>query len=115
MGKKLNLTIEQGADFSHRLIWKDANKVPIDLTNYDARLQIRSKIDSPNFLIELTVANGQISLGGVNGTIDLKIDAITTTGLNWTTAVYDLELISGTGFVTRLIEGNMRLSHEVTR
>ena len=111
----LDFNIEQGATFSHRLEWKDSREQPIDLTGYTARMQVRAKKSSDTVLVELTTANGRITLGGANGTIDLKIEATVTAGFNWTKGVYDLELESGAGFVTRLVEGNVTVLLEVTR
>jgi hypothetical protein len=111
----LDFNIEQGATFSHRLEWKDSKQQPINLTGYTARMQVRAKKSSDTVLVELTTANGRIVLGDADGTIDLEIDATTTAGFSWTKGVHDLELESGTGFVTRLVEGNVTVVPEVTR
>ena len=49
-----------------------------------------------------------------SGTIGVIISAATSSNLTFATAKYDLELTSGTT-VTRLIEGDVQLSKEVTR
>lgn len=88
---------------------------PINLTGYTARMQIREDITSGTVLISLTTENGGITLGGVFGTITLLIMASVTAAIAWTTAVYDLEIISPSGIVTRLVEGRITVSPEVTR
>ena len=112
---RLNLKIEQGATFSHRLFWKDASRTPIDLTGYLARMHVREDKSSVGILTELTIANNRITLGGVNGTIDLSITATDTAAITWLRGVYDLELESPTGVVTRLVEGTVIVATEVTR
>lgn len=88
---------------------------PVDLTGFTARMQIRSSLSSIVVIHELTTANGGITLGGAAGTVGLLIPAATTTSFDFTTAVYDLELVSGSGVVTRLLSGKITLSKEVTR
>jgi hypothetical protein len=49
------------------------------------------------------------------GTISLDRTATQTTLLPAGTYVYDLELIAGSGTVTRLVQGELLISAEVTR
>jgi hypothetical protein len=85
-----------------------------DLTNYTARMQIRSSIDSEDVIIELTTENGRISLDA-DGGIALFIADTDTAALDFTNAVYDLELIPPGGGADRILEGRVTLSPEVTR
>lgn len=87
---------------------------PVNLTGYTARMNIRSTVDATTILHSLTTENSGIALGGAAGTVDLLISATNTALFTFGTAVYDLELISGT-VVTRLLSGNVTLSKEVTR
>jgi hypothetical protein len=109
---KLNLTCPQGSTFSKSLTYKlDDN--PVDLTGYSARLQVREFFYSPDPVLNLTNSSG-ITLGASAGTIQILIDATTTSGLLAGDYVYDLELVAG-GTVTRLIEGKFVVTPEVTR
>lgn len=110
-----DLTIEQGATFTHQFVWNDSNGVPIDITGYTARMQIRQTVGSVGFEVELTTENGGITLGGALGTVDLLISATATAALDFLAAVYDLELVSPTSIVTRLVKGSVVLDKEVTR
>lgn len=111
----LNLTIEQKAAFSRRLIWKDKDGKRVDLTGYTAKLQIKNAASDVTPLFELTTANGRIALGGKNGQIDLSITGADTTAITtWTKGVYDLVVISATSVPTRLIEGTVKVSPGVT-
>jgi hypothetical protein len=90
-------------------------QAPKDLTSYTARMQLRSSISSATVLLELTSGNGDIVLGGTEGSATLVLTATQTAALSFSTAVYQLELVSGAGVVKRLASGTITLSKEVTR
>lgn len=110
----LDFTIEQGATFNLLLTWK-INTVLVNLTGYTARLQARVDVEDTETVLLLTTENGGITLGGALGTISLDRTATQTTLLPAGTYVYDLELLAGTGTVTRLVQGELNISPEVTR
>jgi predicted MFS family arabinose efflux permease len=110
----LDFTIEQGATFNLLLTWK-INDIPVNLTNWTARLQARVDVEDTETVLTLTTENGGITLGGALGTISLDRTATQTALLPAGTYVYDLELISGVGAVTRLVQGELDISAEVTR
>jgi hypothetical protein len=109
-----DLLIEQGATYSQVITYKD-NGVAVNLTGYTARMQVRATLESASTLVELTTANSRIALGGAAGTITLTISATDTAGLTAGRGVYDLELVSGSGIVTRLLQGVATISRNVTR
>jgi hypothetical protein len=109
-----DILIEQGATFSESMVYKDQG-VAINLTGYTARMQVRSTLESASTVVELTTANGRIALGGTAGTITLTISATDTAALTSGRGVYDLELVSGSGIVTRLLQGVCTISRNVTR
>lgn len=113
---RYDLTIEQGATYSKTLTWKDSNKAAINLTSYTARMQIRETKESTTTLAtsEGTSPSIVITLGGALGTILITMTAAITAAFTFDTAVYDLEMILS-GAVTRLLEGDVFLSKEVTR
>ena len=110
----LDFTIEQGATFNLLLTWK-IDTVPVNLTGYTARLQARVDVEDSEVIVSLTTSNGGITLGGSAGTISLDQTATQTTLLPAGTYVYDLELISTNSTVTRLVQGELLISPEVTR
>jgi len=113
---RLNIEIEQGTTFSVPLTWSDETGTPVvGLNTWTARMQIRDKISSATMLFELTTLNGGITLGSNVGEILLFISDTDTTSFTWTSGVYDLEMISPTGAVTRLLQGNVKIIDEVTR
>ena len=110
----LNFTIEQGATFNLLLTWK-IDGTPVNLTGYTARLAARVDVEDTEVILSLTTSNGGITLGGALGTISLDQTATQTAVLQTGEFVYDLELQSGGGQVTRLVQGQLTVSAEVTR
>lgn len=110
-----DILIEQGATFQLNLVWKDSGGTPINLTGYTARMQVRQKIADTNPLLSFTTENGAITLGGALGTIAITGLATLTDALTVKSGVYDLELVSPGGIVTRLIEGAVTITPQVTR
>ena len=111
----VNLEMRQGNTWTKQLVWKTTANVPINLTGYSARMQIRRGIKNPEFLAELTTVNNKIVLGGSLGTITLKLAASETSLLPAKECVYDLELQSPDGTVVTLVEGSVSISPEITR
>jgi hypothetical protein len=109
----LDFTIEQGATFNLLMTWKIDN-VAVNLTGYTARLQARVDVEDTETVLSLTTGSG-ITLGGALGTISLDRTATQTAVLPTGEFVYDLELQSGGGVVTRLVQGQLTISAEVTR
>jgi len=121
---KYSFTVEQGSTFERQLTYQDSNGVPIDLTGYSARMQIRPSPGSPTLYLTLSSSlrpdgtglnmNG---LTGVNpttsGTIGIVISAATSSLLTFDEAAYDLEIYSAS-YASRIIEGRVKLSKEVT-
>jgi hypothetical protein len=78
-------------------------------------MQIRQDIDSTATIAELTSANGGVLIDNTLKTITLIIPATTTANFSFTTAVYDLELVSSGAQVTPFCGGIITLVKEVTR
>ena len=110
----LNFTIEQGATFNLLLTW-EIDTVPVNLTGYTGRLAARVDVEDTEVILSLTTSNGGITLGGSAGTISLDQTATQTALLPAGTYVYDLELVSTNSTVTRLVQGELLISPEVTR
>lgn len=116
------VAIEQGSTFRLRLTLRLPATVPnepgelMDLSNFVARMQIRHRTSSPEVLYSLTTENGGLTLGGAAGTIDMFISDEHTAGFAFKSAVYDLEIEAvPNGDVTRIIQGPVHISPEVTR
>lgn len=109
-----NFTIEQGATFQRDFVYQDAQNNPINLTGYSARMQVRQKKDSDQIFIDATTQNGKLVVTPLTGKVSLNLSASETSALKFESAVYDLEL-EANGVVTRLLEGTINLSKQVTR
>jgi hypothetical protein len=107
-----DLYIEQGATYSQEFVWKDSTGTPINLSTYTARMQVR-QVKTENIILNLTNTSG-ITLGS-NGSIKIAVSATGTSALPTLNARYDLELQSSSGTVTRLLQGEVVISAEVTR
>ena len=110
-----DILIEQGATFRKTFVWKDSEETPIDITGYTARMQIRRKKSATTVEHTATTENGGIVLGDAAGTVEVIISAADTADFDFTTGVYDLELNDGSDGITRLVEGGVEVSKEVTR
>jgi hypothetical protein len=118
---RYDLYIEKGATFSRVFRYKDANGVAIDLTGYVARMKVRAPDHAGDVVagFDLSVENSppEITIDGEAGEVAVEIaDEITEAVDSATCAgVYDLEIESPAGKVTRLVEGKVRFSPEATR
>lgn len=78
-------------------------------------MQIRREVDASSTMLELTSANGKITLYPSLGTIELNLSPSDTAALT-RSGFYDLEIIkTATGEVQKVLRGEFRLEKEVTR
>ena len=77
-------------------------------------MQLRTSYAAASATLELTTANGRITLTNA-GVITLSLTATETAALTAGRYVYDLEMVSSGGQVTRLLEGICTVTPEVTR
>jgi hypothetical protein len=121
---RYSFIIEQGATTNIQVTWQDESG-SIDLSGYGARMQLRPSATSETIYLSLS-SSQQVDGTGLNmsgsdgetpvqsGSIGIYISAATSSLLNFDTAYYDLEMVSGNE-VTRLLEGQVKLSKNVTR
>jgi hypothetical protein len=110
-----NIVADQGATLSRVITWRDSARNPYNLTGYTARMHVRSTVESTSLILELTTANSRITLGGATGEVTLSVTATVMASVPADKYVYDLELVSATGVVSRLVQGNFVVRGEVTR
>ena len=125
-----NLTIEQGSTFGRLIAIEQPDLATdptgqtfenFDLSGFTARMHIRRTIDTLTPMITLTTENGRIAINPSivwdatkNNEISLSITAADTATIT-TSGVYDLEIISAGGTVSKVIRGDVTLIPEVTR
>ncbi len=113
---KYNIIADQGATFSRTATWLGSDSQPINLTGYTARMQVRQRYVSTSTVLSLTSSPAAgISLGTSNGEITITVSASSMAAVGAGEYRYDLELISGSGVVTRLLMGSFTVQAEVTR
>jgi len=90
--------------------------IPVSLANFTGVFQMRENINSTSVLKQLTSAPNQgIVIDNTNKIITITINAVDTALFNFSSAVYGLELTSGTGEVFPLITGTISLVKEIVR
>ena len=109
MGTKQNLVIDQGATFSANLVIKDSVGDLLDLTNYSANSQMRKHYTSTTSTSFTTAINTTSSV------VTISLTANETSNVVSGRYVYDLEITSNTGIVTRSYEGIVTVTPEVTK
>lgn len=110
---KYRIYIEQGATYRKRFRWRSGGAI-VDLTGYEARMQIRPDVDSETVLADLSTTNGKLFIED-NQWFGIELSAEYSADLNFEDAVYDYELVAPNGDVYRMLEGPASVSREVTR
>ena len=88
---------------------------PVDIAGYSGRLQIRKNISSEDVLLSIDSETGGIIIDEVNCTITINLLPAQTKELDFSRAVYSLEIESPEGEVYTVISGYVQLTKEVTR
>ena len=109
MGTKANLKIDQGSDFVTSITITDDDGDPISLANYSGAGQIRKYYTSTN------AYDFDVSIQANTGVVTLSLDANTTNSMEFGRYVYDVELTSDVGIVSRVLEGIVTITPGVTR
>ena len=105
-----NFIVEQGATFTRQLTVKENNSV-MDLTGYSVASKMRSTHDTSTVAGTFTCTVSNASGGIITVAMTSSVTAAIEEGIY----VYDLEITSGAGIVTRLLQGEITVNPEVTR
>jgi len=130
MSNKHNFTIKQGKTFERRIQYQ-LNGEWFDLTDYEARMQIRPQYNSATVYcslsssigidgtgLNLTPVSGSVVLPRSSGSIGITISAHSSSQFTWKEAFFDLEIYSGSGvtqYVREILRGNIQVLPEVTK
>jgi hypothetical protein len=109
MAAKANIIVDQGTTFNTELNLTDNNGQALDLTGQQAEAQVRKWYTSSN-AVSFNVSIPQPN----NGIILLSLDANTTANMAYGRYVYDVITVTTTGVVTRIVEGILTVTPEVT-
>ena len=111
MAQYEDITIDQGTDFATTITVRDNSGVAVNLTNYTGQGQIRKHYTS-------TVAhNMQIVFEDprTSGQLTMKLSRVQTANLASGRYVYDVEVTDGSDTRSRLVEGIVTVTPQVTR
>lgn len=110
MADFVELHIDAGATFSSDVTVNDANGDPVDLTNFEARAQLRKSYYS-------TTATDFVvtKIHPITGILNMSISASNTANIRPGRYVYDVEIEDSSNTVTRIFEGIVVVSPNVTR
>lgn len=106
-----NLVINQGSDWSIQLTMSE-DAVPVDLSGYSARAQIRTRKNSATLIGTFDC----VIIDAVNGILTMSLANAVSTAITPGVFYYDLEIFTASdATVTRLIQGIVKIDTEVTR
>lgn len=109
MAGKHIFNIDAGATWQVTVTWTGTN-----LSGFSVRMFMKRNYSDTTAAVELTTANGKIAItDAANGIITLNLTAAETAALSGS-YLYDLEYVNGST-VTRLLEGSVIISPEVTK
>jgi hypothetical protein len=109
MAIKANLFIDQGATYATQLFLTDTDGSAVNLTGYTAAAQMRKHYTSSNAVSFSTTITPE------SGGVILTLTANATANLNAGRYVYDVELTDSLGRISRIVEGVVTISPNVTR
>lgn len=109
MATKANLVIDQGTTYTTDLNLTDENGDPLNLTGYSANSQIRKHYTSSNSVTFST------SINATAGVITLSLTANQTSNIVSGRYVYDVELTDASNSISRIVEGIVTVTPQVTR
>lgn len=109
-----DMIIEQGETWIQNVYMKDGDDIPINITGYTARMQVKETLESVTSLVDLETGGSGITLDGTAGKITLRVESVVTESLPVGRFYYDLEIIDTTSAVTKLMRGRISVNKEVT-
>lgn len=109
MAIKANLVIDQGTSFSATIDVTDTGGSAYNLTGYTTAAQMRKNYNSS------TAVTFSTSHNGAYGQITLVLSATSTVSLEPGRYLYDVEITSASGTVTRVVEGIVTVTAGMTR
>lgn len=111
MATKANLVIDQGTTYSTTLTLTDDNGDPLNLSGFYANSEIRKWYTSTTVAATFTT-----NINTQSGEITLTLESYETANLVAGRYVYDVEITQqSTGAVSRVVEGIVTVTPEVTR
>lgn len=101
-----DFTIKQGTTTRIGFPVVDALGEPADLTGYEVKSQIRDEKTRTLLYEFVTSTQGNLAI--------IAVEPDVSTDWTWKEGVYDVEITSPTGDVTRISQGKIKVNREVT-
>ena len=111
MAAVANLSIDQGSTFTSDITVKDINGNVFDLTGYTASAKLAKGYSSTR---TRTTISTTFATDRTTGVLTISLTANQTAALDPERYVYDVEITSSTGSVTRVLEGIITVRPEVS-
>ena len=111
MAAVANLSIDQGATFTSDITVKDINGNVFDLTGYTAVAKLARGYSSTRTRTAMATSFAQDRTTGI---LSISLTANQTASLDPERYVYDVEITSSGGIVTRVLEGIITVRPEVS-
>lgn len=113
---QFNTIMDQGSTFALQLACQDPTGTPINLSGLQCEMQLRSLPEDNNYVLELSTQNGDITILGAQGIIQITATSTQTGAVSPGPYYYDVELTNpNTNSVTRVVQGQVVVNAEVTR
>ncbi len=113
MAGTYNIVADQGATFNLNFTIK-IDGIAWDLDSYGVRMQVRSDINTSTKFLDLSKSNGKIT-ANESGEVTVTATATEMTAVPYGRHMYDIEVESPGGEVTRILKGRFAVSAEVTQ
>ena len=110
MAARADIIIEQWTTFETVVTVTDDYGNVVNLTDYEAASQIRKHHTSSSVTSSFVMTNG-----GTNGQLTLTLSSSATGGMDGGRYVYDVEVTTAAGVVSRVVEGIVTVNPQVTR
>lgn len=110
---RYNYRIVQGDTFQNTPVWKIAS-VPVNVTGYTSKLQVKVAANATTNVLELSTENGGITVGGTNGMFTFYMSPTDTAALTPGNYVYDWQVTAANGTQTTLMAGAFVITPQVT-
>jgi len=106
-----NLVIDQGTTYSLTISVADATGAAVNLTGYTLRAQLRKSYGATSYT-SFTTSAGAVP---ADGELTISLTDAQTSALKSGRYVYDIEIVDTSSVVTRVLEGIVTITPEVTK
>ena len=115
MAYRIDIVLDQGSDIETSYEFFDSGNRPISFNGFSAQMQVRRTAVSEIVIDDLTTQGTPDRIGFCSNLVTLKWPREVTQKIKAGRYVYDLEVKSPNGNITRLMEGAFVIKQEVTR